>query len=64
MRKTKEALRLMPVVLELAGIATVGAGIGVELAAQANMGYLVITIGSLLVATGGVIWGKFMRGGK
>ena len=57
-------LRLLPVVLELVGIATVGMGIGVELAAHANIGYLVITIGSLLVATGGVIWGKFMHGGR
>ena len=57
-------LRLLPVVLELVGIATVGMGIGVELVAHANIGYLAITIGSLLVATGGVIWGKFMRGGR
>ncbi len=57
-------LGLLPVALEVAGIATIGAGIGVEVAAHANIGYLLITIGSLLVAAGGVIWGKFMRGDK
>ncbi len=64
MRKTKQTLRLFPVVVELAGIATIGAGIGIELAAHASIGYLAITIGSLLVAAGGVIWGKFMRGDR
>jgi len=56
--------RLIPLTLELAGIAAIGVGIGIELAARANIGYLLITIGSLLVASGGVIWGKFMRGGQ
>ncbi len=56
-------LRLVPVVLEVAGIAIVAVGIGVELTAHASIGNLVITIGSLLVALGGVIWGKFMRQG-
>ena len=54
--------RLIPLILELAGIAIIGVGIGIELAARADIGYLLITIGSLLVAAGGVIWGKFMRG--
>ncbi len=53
--------RLIPIVLELAGIAIVGLGIGVEVATHASTGDLVITTGSLLVAAGGVIWGKFMR---
>ena len=48
----------------LVGIAAVGIGIGVELTTGAEIGWAVITIGSCLVATGGLIWGKFMRGGK
>ncbi len=63
-RKTVKTLRLVPVVLELVEIAIVGVGIGVEVASHAAVGNLVITVGSLLVAAGGVIWGKFMRGDK
>ena len=54
-------MKLLSIGLELAGIATVGTGIGVELATGADTALVVITIGSCLVASGGVIWGKFMR---
>ncbi len=57
-------LGLLPVVLEVVGIATVGVGIGVELMTHASTGHVVITMGSLLVAAGGVIWGEFMGGEK
>lgn len=59
MRKKK----LVPLILELIGIVTISSGIGIELAMQASIGYLLITAGSLLIATGGIIWGKFMKGG-
>jgi len=52
---------LFPIVLELLGIAIVGAGVGVEVVMHAEVGYLLITCGSVLVAGGGVIWGKFIR---
>ena len=53
--------KLLPVALELVGIATIGVGIGVELAAHADIGWALVTTGSCLVAIGGVIWGKFTR---
>jgi hypothetical protein len=53
--------KLLPVALELIGIATIGVGIGVELATQADIGWALVTTGSCLVAVGGVIWGKFTR---
>ena len=53
--------KLIPVVIELTGISAIGAGIGVELASHADIGWAMITIGSCLVAIGGVIWGKFIR---
>ncbi len=56
--------KLLPIALELMGIAAIGAGIGVEVATHAEIGWVLVTTGSLLVAAGGVIWGKFMRGGK
>jgi len=54
-------MKLLPVALEVIGIAAIGVGIGVELATHATIGWAIVTIGSCLVAMGGVIWGKFMR---
>ena len=55
---------LIPITIELAGISVIGAGIGLELARGGAIYLVMITVGSLLIATGGVIYGKFMRGGK
>ena len=57
-------VKLIPITIELVGIASIGTGIGVELAMHADIGWAVVTTGSCLVAIGGVIWGKFMRGGR
>ncbi len=53
--------KLLPVALEITGIAAIGVGIGVELATHADIGWALVTSGSCLVAIGGVIWGKFMH---
>lgn len=53
--------KLIPVTLELLGIVSIGTGIGIEVGLGADIGYLVISVGSVLIATGGVIWGKFIR---
>jgi hypothetical protein len=53
--------KLLSVILELIGIITVSSGIGIELASGAEIGYIVITVGSLLVATGGFIWAKLLK---
>ena len=53
--------KITAVALELFGIAVIGCGIGIELMMGAHIGLTVITVGSCLVAIGGVIWGKFMR---
>ncbi len=55
--------KLVPIALELVGIAAIGVGIGVELATHADIGWAIVTTGSCLVAVGGVIWGKFVRKG-
>ncbi len=52
--------KLLPIILELVGIGAIGAGIGVEIATHADLGWAIVTCGSCLVAIGGVIWGKFM----
>ncbi len=51
--------KLLPVTLEVVGVAAIGVGIGVELATHADIGWAVVTSGSCLIAIGGVIWGKF-----
>ena len=55
--------KIIPITIELVGIATIGVGIGVELATHADIGWALVTTGSCLVAVGGVIWGKFTRKG-
>jgi hypothetical protein len=57
-------MKLLPIILEILGVAAIGCGIGIEIGMGADVGYVIITVGSVLVATGGVIWGKFMRRGK
>ncbi len=58
-----EKKKLFPVILEVVGVSAIGVGIGVELATGADIGWATITIGSCLVAIGGVIWCKFMHRG-
>ena len=55
--------KLIPIIIELAGIAVVGTGIGLEIALGGQVYLVMITAGSCLIAAGGVIWGKFMRRG-
>jgi hypothetical protein len=52
---------IAPIVIELLGISITGIGIGLEIALGGQAYLVMITAGSLLIATGGVIWGKFMR---
>ena len=52
--------KLIPILIELTGIAAIGSGIGIEMATHADIGWITVTSGSCLVAIGGVIWGKFM----
>jgi len=53
--------KLIPIIIELVGITIIGVGIGLEIAFGGDSYLVMITGGSLLVAAGGIIWGKFMR---
>ncbi|AQY72700.1 hypothetical protein B1772_01110 [Dehalococcoides mccartyi] len=53
--------KILPILIELTGIAAIGSGIGIELATHADIGWVVVTSGSCMVAIGGVIWGKFIN---
>lgn len=57
-------MMVFSIVVEITGIAAIGTGIGIELATHADVGWAVMTIGSCLVAIGGVIWGKFLCLGR
>ena len=52
--------RLLPLILEIVGVAAIGVGIGVELATHADIGWAIVTTGSCLVAIDVVILGKFL----
>ena len=54
--------KLIPIIIELVGISAVGTSIGLEISLGGQIYLIVITIGSCLLAVGGVIWGKFTRG--
>lgn len=57
-------MKLLPITLELVGIAAIGTGIGVELITRAPLYLIVVTGGSCLIAIGSVIWAKFLRRGE
>ena len=52
---------LAPVIIELIGISTVGVGIGLEIAYGGPIYLVVMTIGSIVIAIGGAVWGKFIK---
>ncbi len=53
--------RTLAIALEGAGISVITAGIVVEFVLHADLGYILITGGSLGVAMGGLIFAKFVR---
>ena len=48
----------IPLSLEFTGIFVLILGIATEIATQADIGYVMISIGSTLIAVGSIIWGK------
>jgi len=54
-------MRLVAIVVEVIGIATVAVGIGLEMAFRADWGYIILGIGSTLVAGGAMIYAKFYK---
>lgn len=54
----------LAIALETVGASAVIAGITVECIMQAEVGYIIITGGSVVVAVGGLIWAKLVRGSR
>ena len=56
--------KLIALIIELVGISIASIGIGLEVAAGGQPYLVMITTGSVVIATGSIIWGKFIRAGK
>lgn len=54
-------MMLTSIGLEIAGGVAIGVGVGIELALRADIGFVVITLGSLVVVTGSMFWVKVLR---
>jgi hypothetical protein len=57
----KRPVLTLCILIELLGVITVSGGIGIELALKAEIGYILITVGSLVITSGGIIFAKFLR---
>jgi len=53
--------KTLAIALESVGISAIIGGIVIEFILRAPVGFIVITSGSLIVTTGGLIWTKIMR---
>ena len=53
-------MKILAISVELAGIAIVAIGIGIEIAYEASIGLISITIGSMVIAIGGLVWAKMV----
>jgi hypothetical protein len=51
-------------VIEVLGITIIGSGIGIEIAIGAELGYVLITVGSIITAGGSLIFAKIIRARK
>jgi len=51
----------IPLSIELAGIFILIIGVAVEIVTQADIGHNIISIGSVLISVGSIIWGKIFR---
>ncbi len=49
------------IIIEVVGIATTAIGLGYEIATGAALGYVLMSGGSVLVASGGILFGKFFK---
>lgn len=56
MRKT-----FLPIIIEIIGIVLIIYGIHFEWKLRADIGYTIITLGSLFIALGGLIYGKILK---
>lgn len=56
-------MRGLAIALEAVGIVAIIIGIAIEAIMQANIGFIAITGGSVVIAAGGLLWAKIIRKG-
>lgn len=54
-------MRGLAIALEAVGIVAIVIGIAIEAVMRADIGFIAITGGSAIIATGGLLWAKVMR---
>ena len=62
--RNKRKLYYASLLTELAGIITVICGIFIEIEMRADVSNMLITVGSVLVAIGGLLWSKVFKYSK
>ena len=50
--------KLLCVIIELIGIIVISAGIGIELAYKADIGYVTMSAGAIMITAGSVVYAK------
>jgi len=53
--------KLLAIALEAVGISAVTLGIAIEATMHAQIGFVIITTGSALIASGGLLWAKIIK---
>jgi len=53
--------RTLAIALEAVGICVVVSGIVIETTMHAQIGFVIITAGSVLIASGAMVWAKIIR---
>lgn len=56
-------MRGLAIALEAVGICAIIAGISIEALMHADIGFIAITGGSVIIAAGGLLWAKLIRKG-
>lgn len=54
----------IPIIVEIIGILIVSTGIGIEATMGGHVGFIIITVGSVIVATGSLLYAKVYHLGK
>jgi len=54
-------MRGLAIALEAVGIVAIIIGIAIEAIMHADIGFIAITGGSVIIATGGLLWAKVIR---
>jgi len=54
-------MKRLSALIELVGISMVSAGLGVEFITKADVGYMIISTGSVIIAMGSILYAKLAK---